>query len=166
MSEQRPAYLGADFSSATGVTKTPYVECRTPAIGEIIRLSPNQSLEVYCSKTRDQFVIQPGKLPAGSPLKPQLRVLRIAVNLQGDVFLWPTPMGPAARKMSDLVRDAEDCWVQVRWHGATSSYRHQIQRIDDKPRWPKESLEDLIRIGFPGLWDQYRAEHRSGECRN
>jgi hypothetical protein len=165
MSEQRPGYLGADFSSDTGVTALPYVECRTPATGEIIRLRPSQSLEVYCSKTRDQFVIQPGKLPAENTLKPQLRVLHIAVNLQGDVFLWPTPAGQAARKLKGLLRDAEDCWVQVRWDGKASSYRHQIERIDDKPCWPNESLEDLIRIAFPDLWNQYRVEARSGACR-
>jgi hypothetical protein len=85
-----------------------------------------------------------------------VRLIRLGVNRQGTPFLWPMRKPAEGRKDAwaltavDAAREAESRWTRVQADMSLGAYRLAVAKVDDVPRWPKESFNDLLRIGFKG----------------
>jgi len=90
-------------------------------------------------------------------LAPRLRWVTIilACTWPGNGFLlWPVPENPtfttwkSERRAAEL---AEAKWVQMVWDrdkGQGDYLVETAENINIEPTWPKESLEELLKIGF------------------
>jgi len=81
----------------------------------------------------------------------------LAVDRQGNPFFWkvgmPDPNGrsqPWVDSMMDAVNLAQTKWVRVAWSMSTRGYELTEAEIKADPKWPVESLSDLLNIAFRG----------------
>jgi hypothetical protein len=106
---------------------------------------------------RETYVVVPAV--ARMVLKEVKKVeLRICVNLNGAVRLWPVPMPKPDEKSNAYneshraaAEEAEKDWVRVWSDGKAAQYVAEAP-IDEQPppRWPDQTLDDLIDIAFKG----------------
>jgi hypothetical protein len=83
-------------------------------------------------------------------------ILRLSVDRQGNLFLWPVPPLPAdgndnswnqsQRQIADM---AEHSWVRLSSNRATGSYDAIVAQGEiPEPGWPDLSFEDILEIAF------------------
>lgn len=153
--------LGADFASAGELIppRVTAVECRRPASGETFQVRQGTSALVNCGEYRGQVTLLPGRPSYDTRANPKRRLLRVAVNSLGNVFLWPVPCDrTSGGRMQELLRDAESGWVVVHWDRSTARYEHRTVQLNHQPRWPQESLKNLIVLAFPQLYQTFLRE--------
>ena len=82
--------------------------------------------------------------------------LRLAVDQQTNVFLWPMPPIPedgnydtwnqSQRQIADMV---ERKWVRLSSNQATASYEAIVAQSEiPEPNWPDLSFEEILEIAF------------------
>ena len=88
-------------------------------------------------------------------LAPRLRpvTIMLACTWPGNGFLlWPVPMRTdfrAWRSEKTAAEKAESLWMQMVWNDEKGDYDvEKGENIPIEPSWPKESFEELLKIGF------------------
>ena len=118
-------------------------------VGSVLELS-DQGDETYwvSPKVRDALF--------GEPCLKAVRLI-LSVDRQGVPFLWkigmPDPNGrsqPWVDSMMDAANCAKSSWVRVAWSSSTRAYESTVAEITTEPKWPSESLTDLLKIAFRG----------------
>lgn len=83
--------------------------------------------------------------------------LRLGVNRQGDLFIWPIrlpgvdgksdPWNESALEAADR---AATQWVRLASNRRLGAYETTVENISDAPRWPDMPFNELLRIAFKG----------------
>ncbi len=83
--------------------------------------------------------------------------LRLAVNRQGDIFVWPIPLPGVDGKSNlwnesalDAADRASKNWVRLSSNQRTSAYDIAVASIFEDPRWPDKPFNEVLRIAFKG----------------
>jgi hypothetical protein len=154
----RVAPCGAGDSLVEAVLN--HVPVRKPSKEWFYRVHPEHSLDALILELKEDgetLLVLPSL--QGALLEEKcvaIRTIRLCVNMQGTPFLWPMRMPAEGRKDAwalsalDAAREAETRWVRMQPDMNLGAYRLFRARADDVPRWPKESFQDLLRIGFKG----------------
>lgn len=92
----------------------------------------------------------------GEPCMKAVRLI-LAVDRPGNPFFWkiglPDPSGrsqPWVDSMVEAATVAKSKWVRVSWSTATRGYEVLTAEIKAEPKWPTESIKDLLNIAFRG----------------
>ena len=118
-------------------------------VGSVLELKSDGD-ETYwlLPKIRDALI--------GEPCLKAVRLI-LAVDRQGNPFFWkigmPDPNGrsqPWVDSLMDAANLAKTKWVRVAWSMATRGYELTEAEIKADPKWPVESLRDLLNIAFRG----------------
>jgi hypothetical protein len=159
--DPRNLKLNQSFVEQTGVEKLLItVPVRKPRAQEFVRVHPSPDFRVDVSMIelqdeREQFIV-------AAPLALELIsevvnvTLYTAINRQGTVFLWPVRLPRADGRDSDWGRSAREAaalamtaWIRFKANMELRAYEiFTANGTISEPQWPKESLWDLIRIGF------------------
>jgi hypothetical protein len=83
--------------------------------------------------------------------------LRLAVNRQGDIFVWPIRLpgvdgtsnswNESALEVADR---ASESWVRLSANRRVGAYDIAVASISEDPRWPDKPFNDVLRIAFKG----------------
>lgn len=83
--------------------------------------------------------------------------LRLAVNRQGDVFVWWLRLPGADGKANswnesalEAADRASESWVRLSANQRVCAYDIALASISEDPRWPDKPFNDLLRIAFKG----------------
>jgi hypothetical protein len=84
------------------------------------------------------------------------RLVVVAMTRQGAPFLWglrlpgtdgKTP--PWVEIPLEAAKTAESKWTKLYWDQAQRRHRVKVSdHIDDEPRWPEQTLAELLRLAF------------------
>lgn len=92
----------------------------------------------------------------GEPCLKAVRLI-LAVDRPGNPFFWkialPDPSGrsqPWVDSMVEAATVAKSKWVRVAWSMATRGYEVTTAEIKAEPKWPTESIRELLNIAFRG----------------
>ena len=153
--------LNQDFASAAAVKKVlTTVPCRKPNRHEFVRVRPGEAwrLEtgVFEDKVnRDVYLVRP---ELWSELAGEVYpvCLFLAVNRQGDVFIWPVKL-PGIDGRSNTWNDsalsaarlAESKWVRVAANMGGGMY-DVFEALGEltEPDWPELTLQEILRLCF------------------
>jgi hypothetical protein len=137
-----------------------HVPVRKPSKEWFFRIHPDYSLDTLVLELKEDgetLLVAPSL--RGALLEEKcvgVRTIRLGVNRQGTPFLWPMRKPAEGRKDAwalsalDAAREAESRWTRMQPDMSLGAYRLAVAKVDDVPRWPKESFNDLLRIGFKG----------------
>ena len=83
--------------------------------------------------------------------------LRLAVNRQGDIFVWPIRL-PGVDGTSNSWNEsaleaadrASESWVRLSANRRVGAYDIAVASISEDPRWPDKPFNDVLRIAFKG----------------
>ncbi len=153
--------LGQDFTSAIGVKKVlTTVPCRKPNRQEFVRVRPGQEWRLETGMfedkvNRDFYLVQrhlwAELLGEVSPV-----ALFLAINRQGDVFLWPTKFPGADGRSNSwnesalaAARLAETRWVRVAANMPGGVYDvFEAAGNLSEPEWPELSFAEILKLAF------------------
>jgi hypothetical protein len=153
--------LSQDFASSIGVKKVlTTIPCRKPNRHEFVRVRPGEEwrLEtgVFEDKVnREVYLVQPN-LWAELAGEVYPVCLFLAVNRQGDVFLWPAKL-PGSDGRSNTWNDsalaaarlAESRWVRVAANMAGGMYDvYEAAGELSDPIWPELTLQEILKLSF------------------
>ena len=137
-----------------------HVPVRKPSKEWFFRIHPDYSLDTLVLELKeDSETLLVAPALRGALLEEKcvvIRTIRLGVNRQGTPFLWPMRKPTEGRKDAwalsalDAAREAESRWTRLQPDMSLGAYRLAVAKVDDVPRWPKESFNDLLRIGFKG----------------
>jgi hypothetical protein len=136
------------------------VPVRKPTKQEFFRVCTDPEFRLPCAileikEEREFYVVAPEVLPV---LAEDVRhvELRLCLNRQGVLFMWPVPMPSSdgrtnswhesAREIAGL---AEDGWMRmmaVMAEGGYSVYRAKGSIPD--PQWPDKTFQELLQLAF------------------
>ena len=108
--------------------------------------------------TRDVYYFITPDMRGHPKLAPRLRpsTIMLACMWPGNGFLlWPVPEKtdfPSWRSENKAAELAQTEWVQMVWNPETNDFNVETtDNIKIEPAWPKESFEQLLKIGFADL---------------
>jgi hypothetical protein len=137
-------WAACDFRNqlAPEIVSPALARCCLPTKDEVLHVLPGDewaSPPLRFTSSRRQFVL----LHPNSPVRGQVRVLRVAVTPLGAVILWPTLTANAAgyRSQQAVLQAAEQGWVRL-WK-AGGEYRHAKVVLEHSPVYPADPLEVL-----------------------
>jgi hypothetical protein len=141
------------------------VKVRKPRKDEFIRVHPDPEytrdyvlLEIEDGMDRVRYLVLPAQRPL-IPLELSPTRLSVAINREGEVFLWPIrlPLNKAggAREWSDsalkCADEAKHLWVRIQANKAAGYYDlYRAQANLGDPEWPRKSFRDLVELAFKG----------------
>ena len=153
--------LSQDFASAVGVKKViTTVPCRKPNRHEFVRVRQGEEWRFETGvfedrANRETYLVQ-------SSLWPELlgeispTCLFLAMNRQGDAFLWPTKLPSDDRRTNSwnesalsAARLAETQWIRVAANLGAGSYDTfaALGEIPD-PKWPDLTFKAMLKLCF------------------
>jgi hypothetical protein len=118
-------------------------------IGTILELK-DQGEETYwvTPNVRDDLI--------GEPCLKAVRLI-LTVDRSGNPFFWkialPDPSGrsqPWVDSMVEAATVAKSKWVRVAWSMATRNNEVTVAGIQAEPKWPTETIGELLNIAFKG----------------
>lgn len=130
----------------------------------VVRAHPNNekySLDVLILELKEEgeiYLIAPSLREAllGEACA-HIKRLRLAVNRQGDVFVWPFRLpGPDGKidawnaSALEAAERAERKWVRITANRRVGAYDVAEANITEEPRWPDMPFNELLRIAFKG----------------
>jgi len=126
-----------------------------------VRVHPEHRIDAFLLELKEDattLLVAPTLQPAltGEPCV-GIRRLQLAVTATGVPFIWPLRLPNENRKDTwastalDAAAMAVDTWVRVTANMSLGGYQIAIARINNEPKWPKESFNDLLRIAFKGF---------------
>jgi hypothetical protein len=165
MRQPTPTYIGNTAELLSRRSTLPKCPCRMPTREEIFQVRPGAQWQapVQIAQLKGQWVLLPTCGLEHAHLRPQLRVLRLAINTLGYPFLWPTAVlakeDSRQATLKQLLRAAEQGWgwaefVGGRWH-------FEPVALPSRPVWPDATLDELAVAAFPGAVEFLRRQ-RSG----
>ena len=108
--------------------------------------------------TRDVYYFIVPDMRGHSKLAPRLRPVTIMLTCTwpGNGFLlWPVPEKTdfkAWKSEKAAAEQAQTDWTQMVWNQERGDYDvEKAENISIEPTWPKESFEELLKIGFADL---------------
>ncbi len=153
--------LSQDFASTVGVKKVlTKVPCRKPNRQEFVRVRAGAEWRVDTAVFED--TLDKEMYLVAADLIPELAkevhpvCLRLAINKQGDIFLWPCKLpGPDGRRNNwhesavDAAKCAEKRWVRVSANMTAGMYDVYEATGDlAEPNWPDVSFRDVLELSF------------------
>jgi hypothetical protein len=153
--------LSQNFASEVGVKKVlTRIPCRKPNRQEFIRVRPGEDWRVDTavfedSMERETYLVATELIPE---LVEEVRLvcLRVAINKQGNPFLWPLKLpGPDGRgnRWHESAIDAANCaekqWIRTSANISAGMY-DIFQAAGDlkEPTWPEISFRDFLELAF------------------
>jgi hypothetical protein len=174
--------LSQDFASAVGVKRlVTTIPVKKPSKEWWVRTRPDAAYRLETAvleskEDRETYLV-------ARPLWPELsaeptfspRLLVVAINRQGVLFLWPIRLPGSDGKIDEWSRSALDAaseaairWVRVSADMSLGAYRIDVAsgRLPD-PTWPNLTFQEIIRIGFRDKliesWDHPVLQRLRGE---
>jgi len=153
--------LPQDYAASLGVKKVlTTIPCRPPNRHEFVRVRPGEEWRIETGvfedkATREVYLVRPDLWPElAGEVHPA--ALFLALNRQGDVFLWRVRLpGPDGRgntwNESALAAAglAESRWVRVAANLGASMYdTFEAQGELSDPTWPELSFAEILRLCF------------------
>ena len=137
-----------------------FVPVRKPSKDWFFRIHPEYSLEVLILELKDdgEVLLVDPKLQ-GALLEEKcvsLRTIRLGVNRQGNIFLWPVRKPVEGKRDAwatsalDAICLAETDWTRMQADMNYGAYKIQKALVTDVPKWPEQQFNELLRIGFKG----------------
>ena len=153
--------LSQDFASSVGVKKVlTTVPCRKPNRHEFFRVRPGEDwrLEtgVFEDKVNREVYLVKRELLGELMGEVHPICLFLAINRQGDVFLWPAKL-PGADGRSNTWNEsalaaaqlAEDKWIRLAANMPGGIYdTFEAESKLSEPTWPELSLQDILELCF------------------
>ncbi len=153
--------LSPDFAATVGVKKVlTKVLCRKPHKHEFVRVRAGADWRVDTAVFEDSIEKETYLVAADliSELAEEVRpvCLRMAINKQGDIFLWPLKLpGPDGRPNSwnesavEAATCAEKKWVRVSSNNDANMYEvYEAVGNLAEPTWPDVSFRNLLELAF------------------
>jgi hypothetical protein len=153
--------LSQDFASSIGVKKVlTTVPCRKPNRHEFVRVRAGEEWRLETAVFEDR--VQREVYLVNQALAPELAgevypvCLFLAVNRQGDVFLWPSKL-PGADGRSNPWNDsalaaarlAEAKWIRLVANMAGGMYdTYEAAGELAEPTWPELSFQEIVKLCF------------------
>ncbi len=153
--------LSQDFSAKVGVKKVlTNVPCRKPNRQEFVRVRAGGDWRVDTavfedSIDRETYIVAAEFVPE---LVEEIRpvCLRVAINKQGDLFLWPLKLPGADGRTNrwhesavDAANYAEKKWVRTTANMSAGMYDlHEATGDLVEPTWPDISFRDILELTF------------------
>jgi hypothetical protein len=159
--------LGQDFATSIGVKKVlTTVPCRKPHPHEFVRVRPGEDWRLETGVFEDK--VNREVYLVRRDLWPELAgevypvCLFLAVNRQGDVFVWPAKLpGPDGRtnpwheSALASARLAETRWVRVASNQGAGIYdTFEAEGQLSEPEWPELSFDKILELSFKGRFIQ------------
>ncbi len=137
------------------------VPVRKPAKGEFFRTSRTQyqdCLVLERKEERETYLVFNNLHGVLAEFVEPVR-LRLCVNRQGTVLLWPQKLPRVdlrgdtwRRSAAEAATLAESKWVRVAADMNLGAYQPYVATADlGEPQWPKETLEAIVKVGFKGM---------------
>ncbi|MEN9722597.1 MAG: hypothetical protein RJB38_583 [Pseudomonadota bacterium] len=152
--------VGSNFTEKSNPQKVLVtVPVRKPEPQEFFRVHPAEEYQfdtytVEVKSKKEHYLIEPNLIPyLPSDAKPKL--IFTCINAQGVVFLYPLPLGQAARA-NDYTRSAftavelaKKSWVRMTANETLKAYDIWEGSIEiPDPDWPTQPMTELLRIAF------------------
>jgi hypothetical protein len=154
--------LSQDFRAAVGVRKKLiYIPIGKPSNESWVRTHPDEAYRfttalLELKKERELYIVTPNLWPelvAEPTFSP--RLLALAVDRQGNPFLWPTRLpGPDGRIDPWNQSALEGCelarteWVRLKSNQKIGAYDVSVASFHAEPEWPDLSFQEILRIAF------------------
>jgi len=153
--------LSQDFASTVGVKKVlTTVRCRKPDRQEFVRVRAGAEWRVDVAVFLDHIesetylVAAEILLELAEEVKPVC--LRLAINKQGDTFLWPLKLpradgrsNPWHQSAIDAANLAEKNWIRVSSNMGAGIYDvFQATGNLPEPTWPELSFRNILELSF------------------
>jgi hypothetical protein len=128
-----------------------------------VRRHSNYALRAWVielKEARETYLVNRDLWPAltGEPVfRPKM--LCLAVNRQGQLFLWSVRC-PAddtvepdrwMRAPLEALRLAKDRWTRISWNEVTKQHDVATCEIASEPTWPDRPFRDLLELAFKGF---------------
>ena len=153
--------LTQDFASTVGVKKVlTKVPCRKPNRQEFVRVRAGSEWRVDAAIfedtiDRESYLVATELI---SELAEEVRpvCLRLAINKQGDIFLWPLKLPDSTGRTNhwhesavEAAKCAEKRWVRVSANMSAGMY-DTFEATGDlaEPTWPEISFRDVLELAF------------------
>jgi len=153
--------LGQDFGATIGVKKVlTVVPCRKPNRHEFVQVRSGEDwrLQTACFEdkvNRETYIVERS---LWSEMAGEIYpvALLLAVNRQGDTFLWPVKLpGPDGRSNTwndsalAAARLAEESWIRVSANMAGGMYDSFVASAElADPEWPEISFSEILKLCF------------------
>ena len=153
--------LSQDFTNMVGVKKVlTKVPCRKPHRQEFFRVRAGSDWRVDTAilediVDRESYLVAADLLP---DIDAEVRFvcLRLAINKQGDPFIWPLKLpGPDGRRNHwhesaiQAATVAEKKWVRISANMTAGLYDVYEATGDlAEPTWPEQNYRDLLELAF------------------
>ncbi|QEG36313.1 hypothetical protein [Bythopirellula goksoeyrii] len=153
--------LSQDYASTIGVKKVlTNISCRKPNRQEFVRVRAGEDWRVDTATFEDNigretYLVAHDLIPElAQEVKPVC--LRLAINKQGDVFLWPVKLPGADGRTNlwhqsavDASHLAEKRWLRITANMAAGMYDVFEATGDLKePTWPEITFRDVLALTF------------------
>jgi hypothetical protein len=155
--------LPQDFAETAGVRKELVkVLCRKPHKSEFVRVRPGEEWRIDMATYEDKidnivYMIDRDLISELAESIQYVRV-RVAINRQKDLFLWPCRLPGADGRRNqwhdsahEMAALAETDWVRIVANMGAGMYEPYIpvNSLED-PEWPDHSFRDLLALAFKG----------------
>lgn len=155
--------LSQDFGSMAGVKKhITTIPVRKPSKQEFIRVHPESNFQLETmvlelKEEREIYLIDPALhselLGDAVP-----KILRVAINLQKALFLWPIRLPDTDGKLdpwnssaSEAANIAKHKWIRVTSNKGLGAYDiFEALKLHNEPEWPDMDLQQILSIAFKG----------------
>ena len=158
-----PARFRLSGASGTGsvVRKAlTYIPVRKPTKQAYVRTCPDPNYRLECGlltlEGEDQPYIVLPDIAHVVEQEVKAYQLRLAIDRQGNVFLWPVPLPPADgaenswnQSHRQIADRAEAAWIRMVSNREIGAYEvlEASGEIPD-PKWPEEALADILELAF------------------
>lgn len=153
--------LTQEFTGDIGVKKVvTTIAVRRPDKQRFIRVHPSADMQIETAvlELKDEgetyLVLHDVLREAPNEFVP--KVLRVAIDRQDNVFLWPIRLPDAAGRLDDWSRSAmtaakhaERHWIRLMANRAVGAYEiFEATGAISEPSWPDMSLKEILRLAF------------------
>ncbi|MCX6975539.1 MAG: hypothetical protein NTZ94_14860 [Verrucomicrobia bacterium] len=137
-----------------------HVPVRKPSKEWFFRIHPTYSLDaliVELKEEGDTLLVAPSL--QGYLLDEKCvchRTLRLGINRQGNVFVWPVRRPLEGRKdgwattSCDAVALAEVNWTRMQADMNLGGYKLAVAKVEGEPKWPEQDFPEILRLAFKG----------------
>ena len=151
--------LSQNFGNVSGVKKQlTTVPVRKPNKTQWVRVHPEKKMDAmllkYGEKDEDLYFVEP-ELQAEVEQLARAHRLVLAIDRQGDPFLWPIVIPNETDSLGwhvsamEAASNAELEWTKIQANKNIGAYEILFAEGDlEDPEWPELSLDELLEIAF------------------
>jgi hypothetical protein len=154
--------LSQDFGAAAGVRKLlTTVPVRKPSREWFVRTHPDEAYRLQTAvlelkEDREVYLVDRplwAALATEATFSPRLLV--VAINRQGVLFVWPVRLPGPDGKIDDWSRSAleavnlaRESWVRVSANMSLGAYDLAVASHQTAPEWPDLSMGEILKVAF------------------